>query len=139
MYQRDGARQVLVERVNCFGEVSFGAAGEIVLLRVLADEDVQPDLGHQVEQRSVPAVRELSSGRQVTGGALAGVVKIHGKQCEQAWIAELGFGHPEPVEEFDAAGVVPGDAALLGFVAGCLADYSDSRVWPSRVERQVAE
>jgi hypothetical protein len=121
MYQRDGARQVLVERVNCFGEVSVWCGWRDSAVGRIGRR------GWSAGSRASSRAAERASGpRTFFGaaghlrGALAGVVEIHGKQCEQAWIAELGFGHPEPVEEFDAAGVVPGDAALLGFVTRVL-------------------
>jgi len=116
---------VLAERSNCLGEVAFGPAGKVMVLRIFADEHCQTKVRDLPQDRRMPSWRKILPRRQVAPGARAWAVEVHRKNREPRGVSKLILCHTQPRHTLRAARVVPGDAGSLRLLSGRLTDDRD--------------
>lgn len=74
----------------------------------------------------MPERGAIGPGGHVAALEFAGEAEAHGDGGDERGVVELGGGYAEPIAEAFAAGVVPGDAGLVGDSAWGLADDEDA-------------
>lgn len=125
--ERNDARQVGLEVPHGLGE-RVTACFEIVVLRVLADEQRELDAGKRSEQWRMPLRRALSSRWQISALAPAGPAESHRQNGEELGIIEGGAIDAEPLAQMISRVVVPGRSRGVHLCARRLADEQHLRV-----------
>ena len=85
MRQRKKGRPV---RAECFHGVGQIARFQIMRLRIAADQQGEPAVGHRRQDAVVPQRRAFAAGRQVAALALAGIAEAHRHQRDLRRIVE---------------------------------------------------
>src|SRR5262249_20231649 len=99
-----------------------------VALCIGADEQRQRDVGQLPQDASMPERRTFLARRKVAAVPIdARVAEPHGHNGDTRLVVEGFTVEMQPVSQAGAAAVVPGNAALVHFRAGRLADDEEAR------------
>lgn len=142
MGQGDEAWSVVCEGGHGVRHALACGRSQKVVLNVAANEQGQLHVWHVLQQPVVPQRGAFAARWQVATAAFAGIAVTHGHDGHLARVVENFWGEVEPTAQQLAAGIVPGNAALVDFGAGGLAHNEQARRGTglhdgARAQRQV--
>src|SRR6185437_15862505 len=108
--QREKARAMTAEVSHRVGQV---AGAYVMRLRIAADQQEEPAVGHRRQHALVPQRRALAARRQVAALALAAIAEAPRHQRDLGWIVERYVAQARPGAQPVAAVVLPRHAALV--------------------------
>ena len=115
-------------------ELILASHSQVVAVGVVAHQDSELDLGHELQQTWVPLLGKALARGQVTRPALAGKVEVHGHDGKLARVIEGVAVHAEPIAQAIPTLVVPDDMRVLGDASRRLSHDHDACVRAGKVE-----